>query len=56
VVPISREFDVFLKEFVKLDLGCPIVLDSGKPFVLAGMNSDEILAQAQAATKSPAAT
>src|SRR6266478_4703316 len=34
VVPISRALETILEKFVALPLGCPLVLDDGKPFAL----------------------
>jgi hypothetical protein len=34
VVPISRALEAILEKFVALPLGCPLVLDDGKPFAL----------------------
>src|SRR5467141_69398 len=36
VVPISRALETILEKFVALPLGCPLVLDDGKPFALDG--------------------
>ncbi len=36
VVLISRALETILEKFVALELGCPLVLDDGKPFALDG--------------------
>src|SRR5882724_557696 len=35
-VPISRALETILEKFVALQLGCPLLLDDGKPFALDG--------------------
>src|SRR5882762_5001595 len=39
VVLISRALETVLEKFVALQLGCPLVLDDGKPFALDGSDT-----------------
>ena len=56
VVPISREFGVVLKEFVRLDLGCTVCLDDSRPYLLENLNPDDFAARVQGAAKISSAT
>ncbi len=56
VAPISREFEFVLKEFVKLDLGCPVLLSGGKPFTLENWKPNDFTALLQSEVKSSVAT
>ena len=41
VVLISRALETVLERFVALPLGCPLVLDDGKPFALDGSDTQK---------------
>jgi hypothetical protein len=56
VVPVSREFEMILSEFLKLDLGCPILLDGRRPFDLGSADTEGIAMRLQVAAKLPQAT
>ena len=43
LIPISRLLEPLLCLLEKSDVGCPVVLDGGKPFALDGDNSDEAI-------------
>jgi hypothetical protein len=56
VVPISPEFNRVLKEFVKLELGCAVLLNNGKAFSLEDWDAEEFATPGQEARKSPEVT
>jgi hypothetical protein len=45
VVLISRALETILEKFVALQLGCPLVLDDGKPFALDGSDTQKAAAR-----------
>jgi len=45
VVLISRALETILEKFVALQLGCPLVLDDGKPFALDGSDTQKTAAR-----------
>jgi hypothetical protein len=49
VVLISRELETILEKIVALQLGCPLVLDDGKPFALDGSDTKEAVASLRGA-------
>jgi len=49
VVPISRAMETILEKFVALELGCPLVLDDGKPFALDGSDMGKAAARLRGA-------
>jgi hypothetical protein len=56
VVPISRFLEPLIASLKDGELGCPLVLDSGKPFALDADGSREVAARlSQALAASPAA-
>jgi hypothetical protein len=44
VVLISRALETILEKIVALQLGCPLMLDDGKPFVLDGSDTQKAVA------------
>jgi len=49
VVLISRALETILEKFVALPLGCPLVLDDGKPFALDGSSTPWVAARLRGA-------
>jgi len=49
VVLISRALETILAKFVALPLGCPLVLDGGKPFALDGSEMGKAAARLRSA-------
>jgi hypothetical protein len=49
VVLISRELETILEKIAALQLGCPLVLDEGKPFVLDGSDTQKAVANLRGA-------
>ena len=49
VVLISRELETILEKIAALQLGCPLVLDDGKPFVLDGSDTQKAVANLRGA-------
>src|SRR6266850_4835270 len=49
VVLISRALETILEKFVALELGCPLVLDDGKPFALDGSSTPWVAARLRGA-------
>ena len=49
VVLISRTLETVLEKFVALPLGCPLVLDDGKPFALDGSDTQKAVASLRGA-------
>ncbi len=45
VVLISRALETILERFRSLQLGCPLVLDDGKPFALDGSDTQKVAAR-----------
>jgi hypothetical protein len=45
VVLISRALETILEKFRSLQLGCPLVLDDGKPFALDGSDTQKVAAR-----------
>jgi hypothetical protein len=45
VVLVSRAMETILEKFVALPLGCPLVLDDGKPFALDGSDTQKAAAR-----------
>ena len=49
VVLISRALETILDKFVALQLGCPLVLDDGKPFALDGSSTEKAITRLRGA-------
>jgi hypothetical protein len=49
VVLISRGLETILEKFVALQLGCPLLLDGGKPFALDGSDMGKAAARLRSA-------
>ncbi|MGB4787113.1 MAG: hypothetical protein WAQ77_20515 [Candidatus Acidiferrum sp.] len=49
VVLISRALETILEKFVALPLGCPLVLDDGKPFALDESDTQRVAARLRGA-------
>jgi hypothetical protein len=49
VVLISRGLETVLEKFVALPLGCPLVLDDGRPFALDGSDTQKAAARLRGA-------
>jgi hypothetical protein len=49
VVLISRALETVLEKFVALPLGCPLVLDDGRPFALDGSDTQKAAARLRGA-------
>ena len=49
VVLISRALETVLEKIVALQLGCPLILDSGKPFALDGSDTQKAVANLRGA-------
>jgi len=49
VVLISRALETILEKIVALQLGCPLILDNGKPFVLDGSDTQKAVASLRGA-------
>jgi len=49
VVLISRSLETILEKIAALQLGCPLILDNGKPFVLDGSDTQKAVASLRGA-------
>jgi len=54
VVLISRAPETILEKFVALELGCPLVLDDGKPFALDGSEMRKTVTRLRGVVGTPA--
>jgi len=54
VVLISRALETILEKFVALELGCPLVLDDGKPFALDGSEMRKTVTRLRGVVGTPA--
>ncbi len=54
MVLISRTLEIILGKFVALQLGCPLVLDDGKPFALDGPDTQKAVANLRDAVSASA--
>jgi len=54
MVLISRALEIILGKFVALQLGCPLVLDDGKPFALDGPDTQKAVANLRDAVSASA--
>jgi len=54
VVPISRALETILEKFAALQLGCPLLLDDGKPFALDGSEMRKTAARLRGVVGTPA--
>jgi len=51
VVLISRPWEAILEKFAALNLGCPVVLDGGKPFAIEGADLQDGAARLREAVR-----
>jgi len=54
MVLISRTLEIILGKFVALQLGCPLVLDDGRPFALDGPDTQKAVANLRGAVSASA--